>query len=131
VPEDGAHEQQDSVPVFRILLVGALALPWISVGAPFLMGLGRVRQLAVHNWIGTGVAVVAALVSMPRFGAEGAAWATTCGRLVLLVTLTRALLPTLAVRLRDLPRRTGDATAVLRDAWNSLRQRSVGNRTTD
>jgi O-antigen/teichoic acid export membrane protein len=111
-----------SVPVFRILLLGALALPWISVGAPFLMGLGRVRQLAVHNWIGTAVAVLGALALMPRFGAAGAAWAVASGRLVLMVTLTRAVLPPLGVRLRDLPRRTRDATSVVQDAWRALKR---------
>jgi O-antigen/teichoic acid export membrane protein len=110
----------DSVPVFRILVLGALMLPWISVGASFLMGLGRVRQLALHNWIGTGVAVVAALAWMPRFGAEGAAWAATCGRLVLMLAISRVLVPLLGVRLRDLPRRTADATAAVRQAWNRL-----------
>jgi O-antigen/teichoic acid export membrane protein len=110
----------DSVPVFRILVLGALMLPWISVGSSFLMGLGKVRQLALHNWMGTAVAVVAALVWMPRFGAEGAAWAATSGRLVLMLAITRVLVPQLGVRLRDLPRRTADATAAVRQAWNRL-----------
>lgn len=111
----------DSVPVFRILVLGALLLPWISVGASFLVGLGRVRQLALHNWIATGIAVVAALLWMPRFGAAGAAWAATSGRLVLMLAISRVLVPHLGVRLRDLPRRTADATSAARQAWTRLR----------
>jgi O-antigen/teichoic acid export membrane protein len=107
----------DSVPVFRILLLGALALPWVSIGAPFLMGLGQVRKLAVHNWIATLVAIALALWWMPLLGAQGAAWATTGGRLVLMLTLTSLLAPQLGVRLRDLPRRTGDITALVRQLW--------------
>lgn len=112
----------ESVPVFRILVLGSITLPWISIGAPFLMGMGQVRKLAVHNWIGTSVAIVLALWWMPRWGAEGAAWASTCGRLVLMVTLTAVLASQLGVRLTHLPRRTADVTAMVRQLWSRRRR---------
>jgi O-antigen/teichoic acid export membrane protein len=104
----------DSIPAFRILVAGALVLPFASVGSPFLFGLGHVRSLLWITWAGMSVGVGLALAWIPRYGPEGAALALLVSSVVGMVARTEVLRKILGFRLRDVAARRRDATSFLR-----------------
>jgi len=103
----------ESIPVFRILVVSALTLPFASVGSPFLVGLGRLRSLLWITWLQMSIGVGLAFWWIPRFGARGAASAILVAAFVGMVTRTGVLRSILGFRLRDIASRVHDARAFL------------------
>jgi O-antigen/teichoic acid export membrane protein len=101
----------ESIPVFRILVASALALPFASIGSPFLVGLGRLRSLMWITWLGMGVAVGLAFWWIPAFGAVGAAAALLVAAIVGMVGRTVVLRRILGFTLWDVARRVQDARA--------------------
>ncbi|MFQ5600790.1 MAG: lipopolysaccharide biosynthesis protein [Candidatus Krumholzibacteriia bacterium] len=105
---------RESVPVFRILVLSALTLPFASVGSPFLVGLGKMRSLLWITWVGMIVGVALAVVWIPRYGPSGAAMAVLVAAVVGMVARTWVLQRVLDFALLDVAARTRDAVAFLR-----------------
>ncbi len=110
----------DSIPVFRILVASALALPFASVGSPFLIGLGRLRTLVWITWLGTTLGVTLAFGWIPGHGAAGAAAAVFVSAMVGMVARTWVLRGDLGFTLRSVAWRTRDAIAFVERRLRSV-----------
>jgi O-antigen/teichoic acid export membrane protein len=117
-----------SVPVFQILVAGALTLPLASVGSPFLVGLGRLRTLLWITWSGLGLGVGLMLWWIPLFGPRGAAAAASAAALYGMVVRAVVLRPAVGFSLGGIATRTRDASAFARKAIEQLRSRSAARR---
>ncbi len=113
-----------SVPVFQILVAGALTLPLASVGSPFLVGLGRLRTLLWITWSGLGLAVALMLWWIPRFGPRGAAAAAAVAALYGMVVRAAVLRPALGYTWAGIAARTSDVSAFARAAVLRFRSRA-------
>ena len=111
----------DSIPVFRILVASALALPFASVGSPFLIGLGRMPTLVWITWLGTILGVALAFGWIPARGAEGAAAAVFVSAMVGMVARTWVLKSDLGFTLTSVAWRTRDALAFVERRLRSVR----------
>jgi len=99
---------EDAVPAMRILM---LAVPGIFLGALYghaVVGVGRQRQM-ISGYAVTAILTIAAyLAVIPRWGIEGAAWATVASELLIafltyrMVRHAGSAAPSLSIALRSL-----------------------------
>ncbi|MGH7494612.1 MAG: oligosaccharide flippase family protein [bacterium] len=109
----------ESVPVFRWLLVGAFLLPWGAIGINLLLGAGKPNLTFGITWIVVAVYSLCSLVLVQSHGLQGAAVANVIG------TMAGALLTTVFVKnltgftWRGIMRRFADVSNFARRLWQS------------
>ena len=72
-----APQYKDATLPFRILSVGALFMFLNQLSTTFVVALGRFRVIMVNSCVNFAVYVILATRLIPRFGATGAAAATS------------------------------------------------------
>lgn len=97
-----------SIPIFRILVVGSLALPFQMVFVSTMVGMGRVREMFRLIGIGFAVNAAIALVLLPTIGVAGAAISFILSNCVQAILSYREVTAVIPLQLKKVPRRTVD-----------------------
>jgi O-antigen/teichoic acid export membrane protein len=114
-----AGRYDESVPVFRWLLIGAFLLPWGTIGINLLLGAGKPDWTFRITWIVVVFYSFCSFVLVRHVGIEGAALANVIGTLLGAVLTTAFVKNLTRFTWRGILQRHADVSSFARTIWQS------------
>ena len=103
-------------PIVRVVGFLAFIVPWNSVAANYIIGMGKVKDALYLSVVLLAVAVPAYAILTPRFGAIGTSVGLVVALLVATVLLVRLLQRLIPLKVLNVVRR-------IRDVWSFVHTR--------